>query len=195
MGQTFRIAATPRERFHLARLLCHKTLKFKDRQKEKALYRARKTLGLMEPSEYILAQKPTSDLWRDNQQRAAFEVTQETAEFLVATIGGLEIDSGESFMVEELLEQLEAAKDSEAAAGLDLLDIEAEAPAWKPSLMPLLEGPEMWFEAQRQILDDSQSYGAFRKAMLDALKTPEQREADEVAAATAKEAASEAAPS
>lgn len=184
--QTFRVATTPRARFTLARLFCRGDLKFKDRTKEKRLYRARKSLGLIEPSEYILAGKPPSDRWKDRSV-AAFEVTVETAEFVVETFASIEKDSGEAFMLEELVEQLEAKVDAPEAFDVEMLDIAAEAPLWKPqALIPILDRPEAWFDTQREIMQACTSYGAYRKAMLEVLLTPQQR--TELLAAEAAEA-------
>lgn len=176
MGQndsTFKVTATPQQRFFLAQAFFSPTLKFKDRTKERLLYRARKQLGLMGPSEWIAERGRVGEIWQEKKSFNVFEVTEETAAFVVTTIGELEKEPFQSFMLEGLLQQLEAKRDADSLDMALPLDEEAEAPLWKPSLKPILVNPDRFTDVLKDVVQAAESYGAFRTAMLKVLEMPE----------------------
>lgn len=171
MAATFKVVTTPRARHSLAMLLFHKDLKLKSRPDERALFRVRKALGLLEVSEQRVQTQRIGPLWKDATTRNVFEVAEGDAEWLVKKTEGLEKNSAESLIIEELLGQLEDKKDApaELLEGAAPYDPAAELEGWKPSLEPIVDNPSLLVAALRDAIEE-ESYGAFRSALKPALE-------------------------
>lgn len=172
---TFKVTTSPRVRYFLAALLLHPKLKeeLKDRTKQRALYRARKQLGLMEPSEWLSDKGRVGEIWRDGKTLNVFEVSEDSAAFIVGILAPLEKEPYQTFIVEELMQQLEAKTD---APNLDMalpFDEGTEAPLWKPTLKPSLVNPERFTDVLCAVAEGCLSFGQFREKLIEALKLPE----------------------
>lgn len=179
MAQTFRVTATPRTRFVISVLLFHKDLKFKDRIKERSLYRVRKALGLLEPSQQFSTHNRVGNIWKDHSTRNVFEVTIDQAEFLIDNLSKIEKSTNDLLYVEDLLEQLEAKEDAADVEEGVSFDEKAEAPGWVPSLEPLLTNPALFYDVMREACSMG-NFGGFSKIMLGALRVEEESEGDVV---------------
>jgi hypothetical protein len=185
-AQTFRVTATPRQRFVLANCLFHRDLKFRDRARERDLYRARKALGLLEVSERLSMDGMVSDFAKDNTTRNTFEVTHGNADFLVTTVGGIEKPSADLLYLEEVLEQLEDGKklgDGEQPGPVGgwppAVDEAAEAKLWRFSaLAPQAEKPLLLAKIFLEAYKANLSFGAHREAMIAMLEPPKAEEAE-----------------
>jgi hypothetical protein len=179
MAKSFRVTATPRTRFNLSVLLFHKDLQFKDRLKERSLYRSRKNLGLLEPSQQFSTNNRVGDIWRDHTTRNVFTVTEDNADFMIETIGKLEKNTNDLLYIEELLEQLEAKEDAADADTASEFNEQEEAPRWKPGLEPIITNPALFYDVLREAVKHG-NYGGFCKVINDALKIEPEDVANDV---------------
>lgn len=167
---TFKVVTTPRARQSLAMLFFSPALKFKDRVRERALYRARKALGLLEISEQRVQTQRIGPLWKDNTTRNVFEVAEADAEWIVKTIESVEKSSADLLVIEDLLGQLEDKRDAppELLEGALPYDPAAELAGWKPSLEPVIENPALVVAVLREAAQQ-ESYMGWRDTLRAAL--------------------------
>jgi hypothetical protein len=177
MSQTFKVTVSPRERFYLALLLLHNKLKFKTKEEGKGLNRARKALGLVEISEaYLIANRDPGQLRigpsaEDSKTRNVFEVTQDNADFILAQAEKLEKGPAEMLWLTDVLEQLDGKKDAADAGDVQPCDPATEN--WSPGSSILLENPTLTVAIMRELYEKHESFGAHRKAFLEASKPPD----------------------
>lgn len=167
MGQTFKVVTTPRARFQLARLLLDPKIKLKDRNKERALDRSRRDLGLDEITEQLIDRGRVGEIYRDNANAATFTVTEDEADVIIRIAGDLEKDPAIMFYLDDLLEQLETKKDHPDAAATADLDAAAEAPKWRARLGVVVDQPELLASMLKDVFA-IESWGHARKAGAEA---------------------------
>lgn len=130
-AQTWKVVATTAQRFYLASLLLDDAIKLKGRKADTILWRARTALGLIGVSELILksGKVATRPLLSDPRTHV-FTVTAENADFLLECREKVEIGSGVSNILRELLEQLTPEHRERE------LPEYSEVPEWTPALEP-----------------------------------------------------------
>jgi hypothetical protein len=169
-AQTFRVTATPRARFVLSVML-FQDVKIKELAATKSLTRARRALGLMEPSFNFSTHKRVGDIWRDHTTRNVFTVTSHDADFVLDALAKIDKASGDILYLADLMEQLDSGKDAEDADTALPFDEAAEAPLWKPSLSPIIDQPVLLLDVLREAYA-IQSYGKHAEFMSKALALP-----------------------
>jgi hypothetical protein len=179
--QTFRVTTTPRARFTLSVLFFHKDLKFKTLASTKSLDRARKALGLVEPSQEFSTNRRVGDIWKDNATRNVFTVTFDNADFVLETLGKLDKNSDDLLYLADLFEQLDSKKDAEDADTAVPFDEKAEAPKWKAGLHPAVESPALLIDILREYatIQKTQPRGNAADFLMKALKVPEANDNDD----------------
>lgn len=137
------ITASPRQRWALALLLFSAELKFQGRREQKRLYRARRDLGLLEPSQTFMIfnqnQAPGSRIQigpgaQDHVTRHAFRLTEESLEFFLEVIEKGPIGQGDLIWLEPLLQAIEERKSEGNDA--PAYDAAEDAERWKPLAEP-----------------------------------------------------------
>lgn len=141
----FIVTASPRQRWALSMLLFNPELKFKGRTQEKRLYRARRDLGLLQPSEAFLTYNQNlnaGDTIRigpgafDAKTRHAFTVTEETRDFMVEIIEKVHVTSGDLLWLEPLLSCLDDKAESPDAATAPRYAPSEDVDRWRPLAEP-----------------------------------------------------------
>ncbi len=158
--QTWKIIATPKDRWHLTVLLMHGDLKFKGKSRTK-LYRFRQALGLMESTEAFLGErKGLHKLGNDNKTKNVFTVTAENAEFLTECLSELELHNATLAPLERILVQLEEKRAIGDVEGVPELDPETED--WTPVTAPILgDNPDRYVEVNAMLM--RKAAGSFEK--------------------------------
>jgi hypothetical protein len=171
--QTWIVTATPMERWTLSLFLFNTKLEFSGRQEQKRLYRARKALGLLEPSDAFMTYNGKDGPLRvgpaaeDRKTRHRFAVTVDNAEFILNALEKTPMRGGDTMRLEGLLQQLEAKEDADDAETAAEYSPELDAPEWKPSLKPMIDQPSRLLD----ILDHAfgaESYGEARRRYREA---------------------------
>lgn len=152
-AQIWKVTATPRARFRLSQVLMSPALRFR-RKTLGQLARARAALGLVGVTEVGIEHKRVHDRYgADNRTRHRFEITAETAEFLLERLNEVDLTGFDAVVLEDLIGQLEEGKDAadwEAAAAFDAVE---ELPRWKPKPQaPVIEDPEHFIEVFGELL-------------------------------------------
>jgi hypothetical protein len=176
-SQTWKVTATPRERFRLAMLLLHRDLKFKTRKSERELHRARQALGLIAPTEVQLEKGRVGQYATDRTTRHCFAVTAENAEFVLAQVELVEINPAEALWLEPLLQQLESKADAPDADAAPAYDEAEELEHWQPSSKPILDRPEMFAELLGEAISVAADWPDFQRRYAKAMapEPPEPR--------------------
>jgi hypothetical protein len=178
MSQTFKVTASPRQRFWLAWMLLSGKIKLKDRSDDRRLNRARKALGLLDVSEifwhYNRDPGPLrmGELVEDGETRNVFEVTTDQADFILTQVDKVERGPDVSLFAIGLLEQLEEKKDATDAGECTPVDAAAELPLWKPRLNALVESPALIIPMLHELAKNHLSFGAWRKACEEVTAPP-----------------------
>lgn len=173
--QTFRVTATPRARFHLSVLFFHKDLKFKDMLATRSLDKARRALGLIEPSQQFSTNRRVGDIWRDHRTKSVFTVTTHDADFVLDSLGKLDKNADDLLYISDLLLQLDARKDAEDVDTVPAFNEKEEAPLWNAELHPAVDSPSMLIDILRKYaeLQKNKPRGEAADFLLDALKVPD----------------------
>ena len=141
------VTASPRQRWTLALILFAPELKpeLAGRAGQRRLYRARRDLGLLEPSEAFLRYNPRlapgeqitkGPGAEDHESRQAFRLTEEDVDFLLQVPEKVTIGPGDAIWVEPLFQQLEARTDSPDAGEAPFYDQAADVLRWRPLAEP-----------------------------------------------------------
>ncbi len=148
--QTWKIIATPKDRWHLTALLMHKDLKFKGKRRTH-LYRFRQALGLMESTEAFLGErKGLFKLGNDGKTKNVFTVTAENADFLTECLNELELHNATLAPLERIIAQLES---KEAIGDVDAFpELDPATEDWTPVTPPIIEQPDRYVEINATLL-------------------------------------------
>lgn len=181
--QTWKIIATPADRWALAIFFLHKDLTFKTRKEQRGLYRARQALGLIEPTTVFMGEaKGTVPLAADHKTRNAFIVTPEVAEFVIDCFDRIEVTSqngkttglsgAQLAGLEPILQQLEDRNFAkEMAERYPNATWSEEDEDWSVSLAPTVQQADKLVDVLCECISKAgDSFPRFKKLFLEEAK-------------------------
>jgi hypothetical protein len=184
MTRSWKVTASPRERFALSQLLLSPELKLR-RRTMREVNNVRHALGLVGVSEVALEHKRVHAKYgTDNRTRFRFEITAEEADTILQTLEKVDVPPVTAMVLQPLVDQVEArgdAKDWEQALPFDEA---AELPRWKPSRLPVVEDPEHLIEVLGELL--KRADGDLRRLAVlydEAMRAPPEEEEEQSPAA------------
>lgn len=165
-SQTWKILATPNQRFALARLFVYhpKELTFKGKQRRAALARFSQALGLEAPIATLNSGKNGAVPHATDRTPAVFEVTAENADFLSECLDQVDLSASELAGMQGVVTQLDTKTASGNVDEVPVFNPDGED--WSVSTKPVLDGAERYVEVDEECLRRSESFETYKKLKL-----------------------------